>query len=66
MKLDNIERNSKTASIDPHFVLKPRMPDGNHLYLNVKQNKSTSVFYFYNPTTVAFGKIEFKKHSKGV
>jgi hypothetical protein len=24
-------------------------------------NTTASVFYFYNPTTVSFGKIEFKK-----
>jgi hypothetical protein len=27
-------------------------------------NTTASVFYFYNPTTVSFGKIEFKKDGK--
>lgn len=64
-KLENIERNSKTASIDPAIanqnagmpirkspLLPPSMSS-----LNQQQN----TFYFYNPTTVAFGKVEFKK-----
>lgn len=28
---------------------------------NVSSQQAGSIFYFYNPTTVAFGKIEFKK-----
>ncbi len=28
---------------------------------NVSSNDAANVFYFYNPSTVAFGKIEFKK-----
>ncbi len=65
VKLENIEINSKTAAIDPANsnqnqgiparkspLLPPSMASG---------NQKASVFYFYNPTTVAFGKIEFKK-----
>jgi tetratricopeptide (TPR) repeat protein len=64
-KLDNIERNSKTAAIDPAIskqnqgmpaLKSPLLPPS---MSNISQ--SASVFYFYNPTTVAYGKIEFKK-----
>lgn len=64
-KLENIERNSKTASVDPatsnqnpgmsvrkSAILPPSMSN---------LNQQASIFYFYNPTTVAFGKVEFKK-----
>ncbi|MBP6182945.1 tetratricopeptide repeat protein [Flavobacterium sp.] len=66
-KQENIERNTKTAAINPSSpnqelgklpnklsFAPPIMPDdsGQH---------SASVFYFYNPTTIAFGKLEFKK-----
>lgn len=62
----NIDRNSKpTSSIEPSTnvdysnpkkatVSPPTIKDA-----SVKEN--ASVFYFYNPTTVAFGKLEFKK-----
>jgi tetratricopeptide (TPR) repeat protein len=64
-KLDNIERNSKSAAIDPAIskqnqgmpaLKSPLLPPS---MSNISQ--SASVFYFYNPTTVAYGKIEFKK-----
>jgi tetratricopeptide (TPR) repeat protein len=64
-KLDNIERNSKTSAIDPAISKQSQgMPARKSSLLppsmsNISQ--SASVFYFYNPTTVAFGKIEFKK-----
>ena len=64
-KQANIDRNNAASSIDPTSnaavnpaigaaISPPAMPsntlaDGN------------STFYFYNPTTVAFGKLEFKK-----
>jgi tetratricopeptide (TPR) repeat protein len=64
-KLENIERNSKSGSVDPATspqgqgrlarkspILPPSMANS---------NQSTSVFYFYNPITVAYGKIAFKK-----
>lgn len=62
----NIDRNSKpTSSFEPNSnvdysnpkkatVSPPTIKDA-----SVKEN--ASVFYFYNPTTVAFGKLEFKK-----
>ncbi|RDI56470.1 type IX secretion system periplasmic lipoprotein PorW/SprE [Flavobacterium glaciei] len=65
-KLENIERNSTISSIDPasnqelgkptkkSTLMPPAIP-------NVSSQQTTSIFYFYNPSTVAFGKIEFKK-----
>jgi tetratricopeptide (TPR) repeat protein len=62
----NIDRNSKpTSSFEPNsnvdysnpkkaIATSPTIKDA-----SVKEN--ASVFYFYNPTTVAFGKLEFKK-----
>lgn len=62
----NIDRNSKpTSSFEPNsnvdysnpkksIASSPTIKDA-----SVKEN--ASVFYFYNPTTVAFGKLEFKK-----
>jgi tetratricopeptide (TPR) repeat protein len=65
LKLDNIERNSKTASIDPAISQQNQgMPGRKSPLLPPSMSntgQSASVFYFYNPTTVAFGKIEFKK-----
>jgi tetratricopeptide (TPR) repeat protein len=64
-KLDNIERNSKTGSLNPATSGRsqgisagqsPLMPPS-----MANTNQKASVFYFYNPTTVAFGKLEFKK-----
>lgn len=70
-KLENIERNSKTGPVDQAMsfpgqgkpsnsrpggpgIMPPSMQDP-------ASNSVASVFYFYNPSTVAFGKIEFKK-----
>nr|WP_309756303.1 tetratricopeptide repeat protein [Flavobacterium sp.] len=65
-KQENIERNSSISSIDPASnqqsgkpakiaaLMPPAIP-------NVSSQQAGSVFYFYNPTTVAFGKLEFKK-----
>ena len=68
-KLENIERNTKTSSADQAVssnqgqgkplntrpsIMPPSMQD-------TGGNNAASLFYFYNPTTVAFGKLEFKK-----
>jgi tetratricopeptide (TPR) repeat protein len=69
-KLENIERNTKTGPVDQAMsfpgqgkpsnsgsgpgIMPPSMQDP-------ASNSVASVFYFYNPSTVAFGKIEFKK-----
>ncbi|WP_438861672.1 tetratricopeptide repeat protein [Flavobacterium maritimum] len=63
--LANIERNSKSGSSVPEFddgSGKPKKssfapPSGN----DASVNESGSIFYFYNPKTVEFGKLEFKK-----
>ncbi|WP_035669008.1 tetratricopeptide repeat protein [Flavobacterium sp. 83] len=66
-KQENIERNSKTASIDP---ASPNQEPGKPArksslapptMASNSGQESASVFYFYNPTTIAFGKLEFKK-----
>jgi len=67
-KLENIERNTKTSPVDQAMslpgqgrpsnsrpgIMPPTMQDAD-------VNSPASVFYFYNPSTVAFGKLEFKK-----
>ncbi|MFT5714191.1 MAG: tetratricopeptide (TPR) repeat protein [Flavobacterium sp.] len=64
-KLENIERNSKAASINPAVSNQNQgMPARKSPLLPPSMssaNQSASVFYFYNPTTVTFGKMEFKK-----
>jgi tetratricopeptide (TPR) repeat protein len=62
---ETIARNTKPSTIDPAvsgpdlgkpkkaMMAPPTMAD-------VSANQA-SIFYFYNPTTVAFGKVEFKK-----
>jgi tetratricopeptide (TPR) repeat protein len=66
-KLANIDRNNLTSSDDPAAIVqKPGSatkkqsfapPSGN----DISGKDASNVFYFYNPSTVAFGKIEFKK-----
>ena len=64
-KLETIARNAKPTSIDP-VVSGPDLPKPKKASLappsmaDASMNQ-VSVFYFYNPTTVAFGKVEFKK-----
>jgi len=66
-KLENIARNSKSSSSDPalgsqtsgNAMKKPA--SGPPSISNVSNNAVASAFYFYNPTTVAYGKVEFKK-----
>ncbi|MFV8321844.1 tetratricopeptide repeat protein [Flavobacterium sp. LB3P21] len=65
-KLENIERNSTISSIDPASNQEPGKPAKKSTLMppaipNVSSQQAGSIFYFYNPTTVAFGKIEFKK-----
>jgi tetratricopeptide (TPR) repeat protein len=66
-KQENIERNTMTASIDP---ASPNQEPGKPAkksslapptMASISGQQSSSVFYFYNPTTIAFGKLEFKK-----
>ncbi|MDI6048392.1 tetratricopeptide repeat protein [Flavobacterium sp. XS2P24] len=65
-KQENIERNSTTSSIDPASSQEPGKPGKKSALMppaipNVSTQQAGNIFYFYNPTTVAFGKIEFKK-----
>ena len=66
-KQENIERNTKTALIDP---ASPNQEAGKPIRksplapptIDVSSSQqAASVFYFYNTTTIAFGKLEFKK-----
>ncbi|MFV8324733.1 tetratricopeptide repeat protein [Flavobacterium sp. ZS1P14] len=66
-KQENIERNIKTASVDSAA---PNQESGKPAkksalapptMTSISGQQSASVFYFYNPTTIAFGKLEFKK-----
>ena len=64
-KQENRERNSTTASIDPAVSAQNAGQPGRKSSLAPPSmgvsNTTTSLFYFYNPTTVSFGKLEFKK-----
>ena len=65
-KQENINRNNSNSAIDPIAnpdPIKPTRKTGivpPSMASNAPQ-PGTSSFYFYNPTTVAFGKVEFKK-----
>ncbi|MEO6175937.1 MAG: tetratricopeptide repeat protein [Flavobacterium circumlabens] len=63
-KLANIERNTKEDSgptaVNPQS--QPGVtPPGVGAFNPPTGNEPTSTFYFYNPTTVAYGKLQFKK-----
>ena len=61
-KLVNIERNNQSqtpgnSAVNPQSLGKPN-PEA---IAQQTVNESGSIFYFYNPTTVAYGKLQFKK-----
>ncbi|MFH6945341.1 tetratricopeptide repeat protein [Flavobacterium sp. FlaQc-50] len=63
-KLANVERNTKADS-EPTAV-NPQsqpgiVPPGVGVFNPPSANETTSTFYFYNPTTVAYGKLQFRK-----
>lgn len=63
-KLANIERNLSASSSDPAAVATgPGLPNKNAILppSDNQQTEANNTFYFYNPKTVAFGKLEFKK-----
>lgn len=66
-KTENIDRNNINSSDDPAAIVqKPGMPPKKQSFApptmsNTSGIGSTSSFYFYNPTTVTYGKTEFKK-----
>lgn len=66
-RLENIARNSKVTSTDPAIgsqspgkAIKKTI-SGPPSIAAGSINAGESSFYFYNPTTVAYGKLEFKK-----
>jgi len=66
VKQENLERNSTTSSIDSAINQEPGQPAKKSAMMppaisTISSQQGGSIFYFYNPTTVAFGKIEFKK-----
>lgn len=64
-RLANIEQNTNADSgpvaVNPQLAGNnpPVMPGGN--FNPPSGNETASVFYFYNPSTVAYGKLQFKK-----
>ncbi|MFV8441375.1 tetratricopeptide repeat protein [Flavobacterium sp. LB2P44] len=65
-KQENRERNSSTgliaaASSQEPIQLARKSPMAPPTIASVGSQPATSIFYFYNPTTVAFGKVEFKR-----
>ncbi|MGL2992953.1 tetratricopeptide repeat protein [Flavobacterium sp. TSSA_36] len=63
-KLANIERNLTASSSDPAAVSTAPGLQNKTAYLpptDNQQTEPTNTFYFYNPKTVAFGKLEFRK-----
>ena len=67
-KLENIARNTITGPDDqamsPSMQGKSSRNDINMMPPSMQDpsaNNAANTFYFYNPSTVAFGKIEFKK-----
>ncbi|TDE06772.1 type IX secretion system periplasmic lipoprotein PorW/SprE [Flavobacterium hiemivividum] len=61
-KQDNRERNNKTVSNEPAVSAQNSEPRSPFAPPAISaSNAPASVFYFYNPTTVSYGKLEFKK-----
>ncbi|GAA6765902.1 hypothetical protein AAFH68_18410 [Flavobacterium sp. CGRL1] len=63
-KLANVERNNSASSaptaVNPNSLGKPASMDTDGIR-PPSGNDAVSTFYFYNPTTVAYGKLQFKK-----
>jgi len=62
-RLANVDRNTNASSgpvaVNPNSLGKPAELDGG--MRPPSGNDASSTFYFYNPTTVAYGKLQFKK-----
>jgi tetratricopeptide (TPR) repeat protein len=61
-KQENIERNTNAdelTAVNPQS--QPGSPPGIGAFNPPSGNEPVSTFYFYNPTTVAYGKLQFKK-----
>lgn len=65
-KQANIDRNNQAANTN--IAVAPQSPGGSSKKpplappSTAGANAGDNLFYFYNPTTVAFGKVEFKKN----
>jgi tetratricopeptide (TPR) repeat protein len=64
-KLANIDRNTSASNIptavNPNALGQPSNPEPGPGIMPPSGNETASTFYFYNPTTVAYGKLQFKK-----
>lgn len=65
-KLENIDRNNINSSDDPGTIVRkpgvpPKAPSFPNPSANTAAGNTGNTFYFYNPSTIAFGKNEFKK-----
>jgi tetratricopeptide (TPR) repeat protein len=62
-KLANVERNTNASNVPT--AVNPQAPGKNDLTAGAfnppSGNDQASTFYFYNPTTVAYGKLQFRK-----
>ncbi|MDQ6469974.1 tetratricopeptide repeat protein [Flavobacterium sp. LHD-80] len=62
-KLANVQRNTNTGdvatAVNPQATGKPDLTAG--AFNPPGANDVSSTFYFYNPTTVAYGKLQFRK-----
>lgn len=66
-KQENINRNNAITSMDPASGQEPvksarKSSMAPPTITSAASQPAAGVFYFYNPTTVAFGKVEFKKN----
>ena len=66
-KQENINKNNSITSMDPASSQEPvksarKSSMAPPTITSAASQPAAGVFYFYNPTTVAFGKVEFKKN----
>lgn len=66
-KQENINKNNSITSMDPASSQEPaksarKSSMAPPTITSAASQPVAGVFYFYNPTTVAFGKVEFKKN----
>lgn len=57
--LNNLAQNPVNGAVDPQSLGKPTESEG--IGMPPGGSDAASSFYFYNPTTVAYGKLQFKK-----
>lgn len=57
--LNNLAQNPANGAVDPQSLGKPTESEG--IGMPPGGSDAASSFYFYNPTTVAYGKLQFKK-----